>query len=295
MQTVTQHPSSAISFPELCDAYMAAYRGRDPMVVVRLKFWNERFKDTAPTEISADDIEDALAWLEVNPKSKRITVLSPKSLNLSLGVLSVVLNFAHSRRLMPRGWQNPCENVKKRKGEQARTRYLSEKEYENLIKITRLATWRKLTLLTLLAVTTGARKGSLIELKWGDIDFERHEAYIERTKNGTPFILVLNEAVLEEFSRHAKGEPNQYIFESTRIAGKPLDFTKHWRKALNEAHIEDACFHTLRHTHASWLARNGASLLQIADSLNHKSLSMVRRYSHLCTDSRRELVTKVFG
>lgn len=295
MQTVTQHPSSAISFPELCDAYMAAYRGRDPMVVIRLKFWNERFKDTAPSEISSDDIEDALDYLEHNPISKRITVLSPKSINLSLGVLSTVLNYGKRRRLMPRGWQNPCENVEKRKGEGTRTRYLSEKEYDDLIKVSRLSSWRKLTLLLLLAVTTGARKGSILGLTWGDLDLARGEGYIERTKNGTPFTLTLHKTVLEELSRHQRGQDNELIFESTRIAGKEMDFTKHYKQALKEAGIEGACFHTLRHTHASWLARNGASLLQIADSLNHKSLQMVRRYSHLCTDSRRELMNKVFG
>jgi integrase len=265
------------------------------MVVVRLKFWNERFKDTAPSEISSDDIEDALAWLEVNPKSKRITVLSPKSLNLSLGVLSTVLNYGKRRRLMPRGWQNPCETVVKRKGTGSRTRYLTEKEYSGLLAVSRLSSWRKLTLLLLLAVTTGARKGSLLGLTWGDLDLARGEAYIERTKNGTPFTLILHPTVLEELTRHQRGQDNELIFESTRIAGKEMDFTKHYKQALKDAGIEGACFHTLRHTHASWLARNGASLLQIADSLNHKTLSMVRRYSHLCTDSRRELMNKVFG
>ena len=295
METVAKHPSSAISFTELADAYMAAYRGRDPMVVVRLKFWNERFKDTAPSEISSDDIEDALDYLEHNPTSKRIKTLSPKSVNLSLGVLSTVLSYGRRRRLMPRGWENPCQDVDKRKGEGSRTRYLSEKEYENLVKVSRLSSWRKLPLLILLAVTTGARKGSLLGLRWGDLDLSRNEAFIERTKNGTPVTLTLHQTVLDELSRHQRGQDNQLIFESTRIADKSMDFTKHYRQALKDAGINDACFHSLRHTHASWLARGGASLLQIADSLNHKSLQMVRRYSHLCTESKRELQNKIFG
>jgi integrase len=205
------------------------------MVVVRLKFWNERFKDTAPSEISSDDIEDALDYLEHNPVSKRITTLSPKSVNLSLGVLSTVLNYGKRRRLMPRGWQNPCEDVTKRKGTGSRTRYLTEKEYEDLIAVSRVASWRKLTLLLLLAVTTGARKGSILGLTWGDLDLARGEGYIERTKNGTPFTLTLHKTVLEELSRHQRGQDNELIFESTRIAGKEMDFTKHYKQALKEA------------------------------------------------------------
>ena len=37
----------------------------------------------------------------------------------------------------------------------------------------------------------------------------------------------------------------------------------------------------LRHTAASYLAMNGASLAEIAEVLGHKTLSMVKRYAHL--------------
>ena len=40
-------------------------------------------------------------------------------------------------------------------------------------------------------------------------------------------------------------------------------------------------FHDLRHSAASYLAMNGASLMEIAEVLGHKTLSMVKRYAHL--------------
>ena len=45
--------------------------------------------------------------------------------------------------------------------------------------------------------------------------------------------------------------------------------------------IHDFRFHDLRHTAASYLAMNGASLAEIAEILGHKTLQMVKRYAHL--------------
>jgi len=50
---------------------------------------------------------------------------------------------------------------------------------------------------------------------------------------------------------------------------------------------------------ASYLAMNGASLLEIADILGHKTLQMVKRYSHLSEDHKADVLErmnkKVFG
>jgi len=54
-----------------------------------------------------------------------------------------------------------------------------------------------------------------------------------------------------------------------------------WGKALKESCVQDFKFHDLRHTAASYLAMNGASLAEIAEILGHKTLQMVKRYAHL--------------
>ena len=56
---------------------------------------------------------------------------------------------------------------------------------------------------------------------------------------------------------------------------------KPWREARAEAGLEDFRFHDLRHSAASYLAMSGASLMDIAAILGHKTLAMVKRYSHL--------------
>jgi len=49
----------------------------------------------------------------------------------------------------------------------------------------------------------------------------------------------------------------------------------------------------LRHSTASYLAMNGASLVEIAEVLGHKTLQMVRRYAHLSEGHVSDLVSRV--
>lgn len=52
-----------------------------------------------------------------------------------------------------------------------------------------------------------------------------------------------------------------------------------WKAARDAAGLSDVRSHDLRHTAASYLAVSGASPLDIASILGHRTLSMVRRYS----------------
>jgi integrase len=58
-------------------------------------------------------------------------------------------------------------------------------------------------------------------------------------------------------------------------ASPPEHLDAHWYIALKAAGIEDFHFHDLRYTTVSMLAAQGASLLEIADILGHKTLGTV--------------------
>ena len=62
---------------------------------------------------------------------------------------------------------------------------------------------------------------------------------------------------------------------------------------MKEAKFKDVCFHTLRHTSASHLAMSNVNELIIGAILGHKSLAMVKRYSHLSTSSTATALNKV--
>jgi integrase len=171
---------------------------------------------------------------------------------------------------------------------------LSDSERSRLFKAVRQSSWDKLYLLVLLAITTGARKGELVNLRWADVDLDRQTAYVATTKNGEPKVLPLTDSVVVELSKFKNQEP-ELIFNSEITTDSPFCFYKQWKKALLSADIENFRFHDLRHTTASYLAQSGATLLEIADVLNHKQIQMTKRYAHLCIDSKAKLINNVLG
>lgn len=74
---------------------------------------------------------------------------------------------------------------------------------------------------------------------------------------------------------------------------------KPWKAALAAASITNLRFHDLRHTAASYLAMNGATAIDLAAVLGHKTLQMVKRYAHLSDAHTYEIVAamnrKVFA
>ena len=74
---------------------------------------------------------------------------------------------------------------------------------------------------------------------------------------------------------------------------RPVGILEAWEYAVKRAGIADFRFHDLRHTCASYLAMNGASLLEIAEVLGHKTLTMVKRYAHLTEAHTRSVVERM--
>ena len=68
---------------------------------------------------------------------------------------------------------------------------------------------------------------------------------------------------------------------------------KAWGTALKRAEIENFTFHDCRHSAASELAMNGASLHEIAAVLDHKTLAMVQRYAHLSEQHTMSVVERM--
>lgn len=299
----------SFTLKELAESYMACYNGHDANTGPRLKFFVDRLGDRIAQELDPDEIQDCLDELGRRGRMHNIAgrhaqpvlcktgkPLAVSTRNRYRMALQSCLSWAKKKRLMPRGWTNPVAETEQLKENNARVRYLSSDEYQRLLRVARVSAWHKLATLIKLAVTTGARKGSLIGLCWKDVDLETGRAYIERTKNGESFTLVLLPEVVQDLAK-LKGticKPDDLVFCGKK-RDRPANFAHVWSTTLKEAHVEGVCFHTLRHTHASWLAQQGASLLAIADSMGHKSLVMTRRYSHLCVDNRAEMLNRVFA
>ena len=180
--------------------------------------------------------------------------------------------------------RNPVADIRKKKESGGRVRFLSDEERESLLAACRKPAWPSLHALVSLAILTGARRGELITLKWSDIDLKTNRATVHDTKNGDPRVLPLFgkalDAIRELKLQHSSR--SEFVFpQPSGFPGPYLHFESHWYAALEAAGIENLRFHDLRHTTASYLAQQGTSLLEIADTLGHRTMSMVKRYAHL--------------
>lgn len=56
---------------------------------------------------------------------------------------------------------------------------------------------------------------------------------------------------------------------------------KAWKEALKRACIDDCRAHDMRHTFCTLAAQQGASNLELATAMGHRTLNMLQRYTHL--------------
>lgn len=296
------------SISDLIDAYMAAYAGRDPTRPHHLRWWQQRLGDSTLDTVDQDDIYLALEELSTRAgrycagrdaddkpifKAKK-GQYSPATINRYAAALSALFSWSIRKRLAPKAWMNPCRGIERRREDNERTRFLNRIELSRLLDACKASKWDRLYLLVLMAVSTGARRSELERLRWSSIDFERAEAVVDRTKNGDPRVLPLQPAVMSELARF-RTNPHELIFASKRIPTQAFNHVNSWSRALKIARIRDFRFHDLRHTCASYLAQDGATLLQIGDVLGHRQVSVTRRYSHLTTVHRAALLSRVLG
>jgi site-specific recombinase XerD len=90
-----------------------------------------------------------------------------------------------------------------------------------------------------------------------------------------------------------RGEVRERVFQSAK-RGEPLENGWHWfDDVVMEAEIKNFRWHDLRHTFASRLRMKGAPLEDIADLLEHMSLTMTRPYVHLDPNKLHAVVSLV--
>jgi integrase len=299
---------AGVTLAQLIDLYMADYSGRDDTRAQRLAWWSGQLGAVTLADISDDHVAAALDHLAANPpryfagkdadgrpifRAKR-TRLAAATVNRYSAALASVLTWAVRRRIAPKGWVHPCRAVQRRPEQNEKTRFLTRDERERLLAACRASKWPRLYLLVLLALTTGARKGELLGLTWADVDFEQATLHVGRSKNGDPKVLPVVPAALEQLRAFA-GAAGALVFPSAEKPEQAYSFEPRWQQALKAAHIRGFRFHDLRHSAASHLAQNGATLLEIADLLGHRQLSMTKRYSHLASGHRAALVNRVMG
>ncbi|MNZ11413.1 Tyrosine recombinase XerD [compost metagenome] len=282
---LTHSSLSTILIDSAITAFLDQYKGRDRSIIQRLGWWAEHLQGKPVGKVTRQHIKSAL---DVLTKGKK----SPATLNRYKAAISSLFEWFNEQYNTK---HNPAREVRQKAENNGRTRFLSDDELSRLLKAASVSRWERLHLLIHMAIATGARRSELINLKWSDLDFQSRTAHLPRTKNGAQRVLTLTVAVIQELMPFRQ-VGDVYLFPHTAALHGPFEhFDHHWKACRKEADITDFHFHDLRHTCASLLAKNGATLLEIANHLGHKTLTMVMRYAHLCVEHKAALTERVFG
>jgi integrase len=132
------------------------------------------------------------------------------------------------------------------------------------------------------SIATGLRQGELLRLDWSDVDLEKQYLRVRFSKNDEPRTVYLPESAVKALRTLQPDRAEGPVFrmpDKSRLRKSTLE--ARWKLVRKAAELSDFRWHDLRHTCASILAQQGATLVQIGEQLGHKSLTMTIRYSHL--------------
>ncbi|MCC6598015.1 MAG: site-specific integrase [Alphaproteobacteria bacterium] len=258
-----------------------------------LEWWKKKLGHHFLSGLSEDMISEAMSGLlkQQVPNREKGQTYTKATVNRYKSALQTALSMAVS----PWGWMehNPAQSVKSMKESPGRTRFLSKDELARLLRCCRESEGKYLYSIVVVALSSGARREEVRSIKWEDVLLDEGKIILRKTKNKRHRTIHLAHRALQEIRKRSddKGRDDIYVFPSEKGPDKPIDFRTAWRTVLKNSSIKDFHFHDLRHTAASYLAMNGATPSEIAEVLGHQSLSMVKRYAHLC-DSHTATVVK---
>jgi len=187
---------------------------------------------------------------------------------------------------------NPVLNIRKPSPGQGRNRRLNGDEEIRLLEANPFLGW-----IVRIALYTAMRKSEITSLTREQINLEKRTIFLPDTKNGSVRTVPLTNkaylAIKEALSHPIRPIDTNLIFcgePGKNGQRKPYIINRVWVQALDRAEIKGLRFHDLRHEATSRFVEAGLSDQEVASITGHKSMQMLRRYTHLRTE---DLVSKI--
>ena len=209
-------------------------------------------------------------------RDERSQAVSANTIKNELNTLSAIFEFAKGELGLVAN--NPVRSVKRPVSPRGRTRRLIPGEEESLFAACRSSRAWYLPHLVTLAIETGARLGELTQLSWENIDLTKAVAHLRDTKNGEDRAIPLSQAAIQSLKTMPRGINGRLIPASTDSVKETF------RSAVKRAGLIDFHFHDLRHEAISRFFELGLNAIEVASISGHKTLQMLKRYTHLRTE-----------
>ena len=271
-------------FEELAEEFLsrqAIYSNDKRTTPSNVRILLRYFRGIPLREIRPKDIEDMIA--------ARLKEVGRTTINRNRACLSKMMTSAIQWGYL--AGPNPCVMVKKFKESPGRLRWLTRDEFDRLHN----AASDHLKPILVMAVMTGGRLSEILLLRWLDIDLDAGVVHFrkENTKSQKERQVPLSDDVrriLETIRRPDYNHARVFLYNNRSITCVKTAFNR----ARRNAGLEDICFHTLRHTFASWYMQNGGDLYRLRNLMGHSTIALTERYSHLGPDFIKSAV-QFFG
>jgi integrase len=216
-------------------------------------------------------------------RDRRRSQVSGSSTNRDLSIISHTINTAIREWSIP--LTNPVSLIRKPKENAARERRFHPGELDRLMRAIEAKSsnpW--LAPIITFAIETGMRRGEMLSLRWSDVNLERRVLRLVDTKNGEGRSVPLTTratGLLYVLPKSIDGR----VFPTSAQA-----LEQAFRRAVVRAEINDLHFHDLRHEAVSRLFEKGLNVMEVASISGHKTIQMLKRYTHLSSD---QLLAKI--
>lgn len=299
--------------------YCEVERGRSPRTVRNYDFYLHRFVsfagDVAPSAITIDMVRQYRLWLN-RLADVHGEALKKNTQNYHLIALRSFLKYL-AKRDIPALAPEKIELAKMPDrdvsfldgGDMERLLQAPIKDSSGAIMDTGLSlTQLRDKAIVELLFSTGLRVSELVKLKKEDVHLKRDE-FTVRGKGGKSRVVFISEQSRFWLKRYldARKDMNEYLFvphdraqtaekRSARKEDVPLTDRSVQRiieRLTREAGItKPVTPHTLRHSYATDLLRNGADIRAVQQMLGHSSITTTQIYTHITDKGLREIHKK---
>ena len=173
---------------------------------------------------------------------------------------------------------NPCKGVRKPKPAKGRTRRRSPEEEAKLLSYCdeRGLTWLKVVVIV--AIDTAMRRGEFGRLEWRAVDSPSRLVFLDDTKNGDSRVVPLTRRAVASFELIW---PHQPLASNSVFPVHVDNISQEFQAACKACDIDGMRLHDLRHEGTSLLFEKGFAIMATATVTGHKTLQMLKRYTHL--------------
>lgn len=197
---------------------------------------------------------------------------------------------------------NPVANIRKPSPGEGRDRRLSAGEETKLLDAVNKYSNPMLGWIVRAALATGMRSNEIVTLRRSQVDLKRRIISLTNTKNGSartvPLTLAATKIFDEALANPVRPIDCELIFfgepgrdKKTR---RPYAFNKVFGKIKADIGLADLHFHDLRHEAVSRLVEAGLSDQKVSAISGHKSMQMLKRYTHLRAEDMVEELDAAF-